>query len=61
LMSTRANGRPIVETLPTSPSVIGGEVEIVEVKLGKTSLSPNQKGGYRRAVSEGYPLCLIHV
>jgi hypothetical protein len=47
--------------IPSLIQVYDGEIEVVEVKLGKAHLQTHQKESYQRAVSEGFPLRLILV
>lgn len=41
--------------------VVDGEVEVIEVKSGKSNLPPSQKRSYRNILREGYVLRFFHV
>jgi len=41
--------------------IVDGEIEVVEVKTGKSNLPPNQKRSYSKIIQEGYVLRFFHV
>lgn len=41
--------------------IVNGEIEVIEVKSGKSVLAPSQKRSYRKILQEGYVLRFFHV
>jgi len=41
--------------------VVNGEIEVIEIKSGKSVLPPSQKRSYRNILQEGYVLRFFHV
>lgn len=49
------------EELPDRIPLVNGEIEIVEIKTGKSNIPPHQKKNYREAIENGFFLRYIHV
>jgi len=41
--------------------IVNGEIEVIEVKSGKSNLPPHQKRSYRNIIQEGYGFRFFHV
>jgi len=49
------------DELPPQIPIAEGEIEIIEIKAGKSNIPPYQKANYRKAIENGYFLRFFHV
>lgn len=61
LSGMKGNTNILLNELPEKIPIVSGDIEVIEIKLGKSNLRPHQKRSYRNIIQEGYGFRFFHV
>jgi len=61
LSGMKGNTNILLNELPEKIPIVSGDIEVIEIKLGKSNLPPHQKRSYRNIIQEGYGFRFFHV
>ena len=61
LSRMKDNTNILLNEPPEKIPIVSGDIEVIEIKLGKSNLPPHQKRSYRNIIQEGYCLRFFRV